>query len=576
MHAFRQGKALQAMAQSLSPFLAYYAAPALDELHGDICDVASANAASIAKFKARQQQVEQNRQLVQNDVSADSSKQDSATARGVSQGMRVTSPFSAVSQPEETSCSVDQSQKAAPPPRIEGSTASGSSSQPDHNPFAQAATVSFSQTTSEAPPANCTRAGQHKQPVSPFAAAAEASARGFDTCLQPGQSQGHPSDQSAVQRHRGSASSGSAQSETGGSVKSIHSAASNDACESFGAADAAHQEHQEQTMFTLDTPFVFKRKPVSSVHVRRYSTSTFYQGVLLTPQEHLSHLSSLSTMVPVPEEAAQGEQQPQVQDSPQERQQLLHPQQQTLFVDDYTYASVAQQMRRRALSTPSQPAGNTLDLTGVQLQIQVHGSCPGPLLIEVPTGGVTAPDATGKVAADKTHLAVQRQINKGSDQQEVAARHFAEASVSASGGGSPTRKSPSRFSKQSYASIPQIDADFQKPESEEMSHPVECTGASSSTTSSAAHQHPLWLTFANPNLEEEFGMWMGQKCSKVSLGYSTSLRSALLSSSCTLSAAQSYVKGHVSSGSILMQCTVIFKHSELFTIQIHCLDHPAF
>ena len=505
MRAFRQGKALQAMAQSLSPFLAYYAAPALEELHGDICNVASANAESIAKFKARQQQAEMCRQSFH---PADSSKQDAANAHDVSQAKSFTSPFSAVSHPKETCCSADQPQKAAPPSRIEVSRVSGSSSQPGHNPFLQAATFSFSESTSEPPLAHCAKAEQHKQPVSPFAAAAEASSRVLDTCLQPG-------DQSKVQ------SSGSAKSELGGSGKSIHTVASNDACEEL-ATDAAHQEQQEQSMVTLDTPFVFKRKPVSSGHVRRYSTSTFFQGVLHTPQGHLSHLSSLSTMVAVPEEAAQEEQQQQQQpqeDSLQERQQSLHPQQQTVFVDDYTYASVAQQMSRRAVSTPSQPAGDTLDLTAVQVQMQAHGSCPGPLLVEVPSSGMTAPDATGTVAAAKTHLTLQGHVNKGSDQHDVNSRQFADASASAPVSGS-TSKGPAQFSRQLNASTPLVDPDVSHLGNsvfEEMSRPAKSADASPSTTSSAVHQHPLWLTFVDPRLEEGFDMWMGRRCSKVSL-----------------------------------------------------------
>ena len=536
MHAFRQGKAFQAMAQSLSPFLAYYAAPALEELHGDISEVASANAASIAKFKARQQQAEQHRQ---NDTSAASSKPES-DGPAVSRSVAVLSPFSAVSGTGETCEPADQPAKAAPPPKSEMSKASGHG----HNPFAQAATISFSESTSETPSADRIKPDQQKQPVSPFAAAAEATGRAFSMHLQPDQTEVKSDDQSSVQRldgGGGSASSGSAHSETGDSVKSsIHSAASNDACEEL-ATDAAHQENQEQGVFTLDTPFVFKRKPGSSAQVRRYSTSTFFQGVLHTPQGHLSHLA---TMVTVPEDAAQEgqQQQPQVQeDSPQEQQQSLHPQQQTVFVDDYTYASVAHQMSRRALSTPSQPADSTLDLTGIQAQMQTHGSCPGPLLFEAPTSGVTAPDATGTRAAAKTHMALQGQISKGSNQRNMTATQTAEASASAPGNAS-TSNSPSRFSRQldacsSKVDEPRVDpvvSHRENPQFEEISSPVKQTGAPLSTTSSAVHQHPLLLTFVDPCLEEGFGMWMGQRCSKVSPGCSASL--CRVPSSRTLSA----------------------------------------
>lgn len=523
------------MAQSLSPFLAYYAAPALEEFHDDICDVARANAASIAKFRVRQQQVEQRRQSFQNDASAASSKPDSAEGPGASQGMTVASPFSAVSNPEAASQSADQPPKAAPPPRSGESKASRPSSHHTHNPFAQAATISFSETTAEPPPPADSepKPEQHKQPVSPFAAAAEASGRAFETCLQstrpdrpPGKWDGQSAGHRPVGRH-GSASSGSAHSDTGGSVKSVHSANSNEACEEL-AVDAAHQEHQEQGMFSLDTPFVFKRKPVSSAQVRRYSTSTFFQGVLHAPKGHLSHLSSLSTMGTVPEETARDREEQQQQqeeeedDSRQQLQQALHPRPQTVFVDDFSYASVAQGTGRRALSTPSQPAGvgDTLDLSGIHGQLQAHGSCPGPLLGEMPARDGPAPDATGLLAAAKTHLALQGQINKTSDQLDVVARQAAEAFAPRVA--TPNSKRPSRLSGQLDAPTSRVDEPFvdagvshvENPDFEEISSPVKRADGPSSRRS-APSQHPLWMTFVDTRMEEEFGIWMGQRCSNV-------------------------------------------------------------
>lgn len=521
------------MAQSLSPFLAYYAAPALEELHDDICNVARANAASIAKFRVRQQQVEQRRQSFQGDASAASSKPDSANGPGTSQGMSVASPFSAVSNPEAASQSADQPPKATPPPRSEELKASRPSSHHTHNPFAQAATISFSETPAEPPPPADPepKPEQHKQPVSPFAAAAEASGCAFETCLQstrpyrpPGRLDGQSAGQRLVGR-RGSASSGSAHSDTGNSVKSVHSAASNEAYEELAvdAAQQEHQEHQEQGMFNLDTPFVFKRKPVSSAHVRRYSTSTFFQGVLHTPKGHLSHLPSLSTMGTVPEETARDreELQQQLQEhSRQQLQQSLHPPQQTVFVDDFSYASVAQESGRRALSTPSQPAGDTLDLSGVQGQMQAHGSCPGPLLGEARDALV--PDVTGLLAAAKTHLALQGQINKANDRLDEVAKQAAEAFAPRVI--SRTSKGPSRLSGQLDASTLPVDEPFadaavshmENPDFEEISSPVKRADALPSSRSSAASQHPLWMTFVDTRMEEEFGIWMGQRCSKVS------------------------------------------------------------
>ena len=49
----------------------------------------------------------------------------------------------------------------------------------------------------------------------------------------------------------------------------------------------------------------------------------------------------------------------------------------------------------------------------------------------------------------------------------------------------------------------------------EMNSPLKHSGAPSHGLKSVAHQHPLWLTFLDSDMEEQFGVWMGQKCSKV-------------------------------------------------------------
>lgn len=221
----------------------------------------------------------------------------------------------------------------------------------------------------------------------------------------------------------------------------------------------------------------------------------------------------------VPEETARDreELQQQLQEDPrQQLQQSLHPPQQTVFVDDFSYASVAQETGRRALSTPSQPAGDTLDLSGVQGQLQAHGSCPGPLLGEA--RDARAPDVTGLLAAAKTHLALQGQINKANDQLDEVARQAAEAFASRVA--PPIRKNPSRLSGQLDAlrvDEPFVDAAIshvENPDFEEISSPVKRADALPSSRSS---QHPLWMTFVDTRMEEEFGIWMGQRCSKVKL-----------------------------------------------------------
>lgn len=484
------------MAQSLSPFLAYYAASALEELHREICDVASANAASIAKFRARQQQAEQRRQSFENDVASAPNKEASADGQTRSGGARVMSPFSAASDPKAKWHSADQSAKAAAPPQSGESTCAGAAPQ-GHNPFAQAATFSFSESPLESTPGDGAKPEQQKQPVSPFATAAEAPGRSFDTRVHPEQAGGTSSDQSAMPRPdacRGSASSGS-QSETGGSVNQAFASSSGDM-----AGDAAHQVDQAPG-YSLDTPFVFKRKPVSSAHVRRYSTSTFFQGVLHTPKGHLSHLSSLSNMVTVPEDSAPAQQQQQLQ--------------QTVFVDDFTYASVARQVSRRAFSTPStsQPAGGLPDVAEVQGRMQALGSCPGPFLGEGLSSDVSAPDAKGSVAAARAHLALLGQISKaGGGQGAMAEQASLEGMTSSTQMGVPWRSgSPSSVDEpHAGGQVSHVEnIDF------EMNGPVKHSAAPSSGQSDAVIQHPLWLTFLDSHLEEQFGIWMGQRCSKV-------------------------------------------------------------
>ncbi|KAL3131066.1 hypothetical protein ABBQ38_000381 [Trebouxia sp. C0009 RCD-2024] len=500
----RQGKALQAMAQSLSPFMAYYAASALEELHGDICNVANANAASIAKFRARQQQAEQRRPSLENDAASVPNKEESADGQTRARGAGVVSPFSAVSDPECKCHPAGQPAKAAGPPRSAESTGTGGAPQHGHNPFAQAAIISFSESTSVPAVVDGAKPEQQKQPVSPFATAAEESGRSFDTCVRPEQAEANTAGQSAMPRpeaRSGSTSSGS-QSETGGAINpgSIHIASSSEGM----ASDEAHQVDQNERGYTLDTPFVFKRKPVSSAHVRRYSTSTFFQGVLHTPKGHLSHLSSLSTMVAVPEDSAQQEQ---------------PPRQQTVFVDDYSYASVAQQVSRRAYSTPSasHPAGGLLDLSEVHRHLQALGSCPGPFLGEGSSSDMQVPDAKGSVAAAKAHLALLGQVNKagGEGRGVMAEEASAAGMVSAANMSVPWQTGQPGPPSSVHKAQSEIEVSHVENREFEMTNPSKHGDAPSRDLSSAVHQHPLWLTFLDSDMEEQFGVWMGQRCSKV-------------------------------------------------------------
>ncbi|KAL3138937.1 hypothetical protein ABBQ32_005750 [Trebouxia sp. C0010 RCD-2024] len=504
----RQGKALQAMAQSLSPFLAYYAASALEELHSDICNVANANAALIAKFRARQQQAEQRRPPLENDTESAPNKDGSADGQMRAGGAGVLSPFSAVSDPESKCHPAGLPAKAAAPPRPAESTGTGGAAQHGHNLFAQAATISFSESTSVPASVNCAKPEHQKQPVSPFATAAEESGRTFDTCVRPELAQASSADQSAMPRpeaHSHGACSGS-QSENGGAINpaSIHIASSSGEM----ASDDAHQVEQNERGYTLDTPFVFKRKPVSSAHVRRYSTSTFFQGVLHTPKGHLSHLSNLSTMVAVPEDSAPEEQ---------------PSRQQTVFVDDYSYASVAQQVSRRAYSTPSAShhAGGLLDLSEALGHLQALGSCPGPFLGEGPSSDMQVPDAKGSVAAAKAHLALLGKVNEAG-----AGRGVMAEGASGAGMVSPANMSVPWLIEQpgTPSSVHEAQAEIEVSHVEnrdfEMNSPLKQGDkkkgdAPSRDLSSAVHQHPLWLTFLDSDMEEQFGVWMGQRCSKV-------------------------------------------------------------
>ena len=496
------------MAQSLSPFLAYYAAPLLEELHSKIAAVAHANASLVAKFKARHQHAKQNPQSC--DRQANTS-QDSANDRP--RGGGVVSPFSVASYPETMQRSAERTPDKAPAVSPQACKPSA----PAQNPFAQAGRMSFSHNTEKHLPQapeglQAVQSGQQKQPVSPFAAAADAS-EGAPTAFA------HHSQAIDTQREHSHASTEDSQgahpqlggahvspgphSGSGGDHASVQSMSSSEEI----APDDMEQE-QQGSRNSLENPFVFRRTPgVTSAHVRRYSTSTFFQGMLHNPKDHFSHLSSLSTMASISEKAAQ--EQPQ-------QQQKEELQQQPVFVMDNSYVPVAHQMNRRALSTPQglHPAGVTLEAAELPTQIQAHGSCPGPLL---QANSSSEPDAMAVASAVNARLAVQQQFSK-SRPQGVVFEQTAHVGSSVSGLPASAQKDAPWFSQQNK----QLSGPTTEKRSSHIGYP-ECEEKDSDSKHSEviwnkAHpviQHPIWMTFSEPHLEARFQIWMGQRCSKV-------------------------------------------------------------
>ena len=505
------------MAQSLSPFLAYYTAPVLEELHSKISAVANANASLVAKFKARHQQAKQS---PQSGAPQAFTKQGSGQDRP--RGGPVVSPFSVASYPETMQHSAQQPPTDVPAVSPQARTVSVSSH--SINPFAQAGRIAFSNSTEllahhEPQGPQTVKSGQQKQPVSPFAAAAEASGSMPTAFAPPSQGQdsqaGHApaptEDLHDPQLQPGGAHAGPELQAGSCDNASVHSMSSS---EEIAPEDLGHEQEQQGSRNSLDIPFAFKRtRDVSSAHVRRYSTSIFFQGML----HNFSHLSSLSSMASISEKAAQEQEQQQHQLQRQDDQ----SQHRTVFTDDNSYAPIAHQMNRRALSTPQgcDPPGDTLEATDLSTQIQAQSSCPYPLLHASSPSG---PDAMAVASVVNAHLAVQKQLSKSRQHGVMLGQtaHFGRPASDLSA--SALHEDPwfSQHSKDLPA--PATPATNEGVRHVQYSELEEASSFSKQTVGTAGSvpavvQHPIWMTFSEPQVEARFDVWMGQRCSKVNL-----------------------------------------------------------
>lgn len=569
----KQARAFQGLAQSLSPFLAYYAAPVLQQQADQIHEVAAANAVSMARMKARQH------------AAHDTGHQAQPPEHVSRPSLSAISPFSAFAPPRSSD---EGDSKGTSSPRAASSGQPGllkdaspeqsKEGNPNHaqrlgtNPFAQAAAAARHASSSEAAghahvsPKKCTGPGSEsrQQPISPFAAAAQASGRLFSQHLSntdqvpspppamidiPGGQQ-HASGQpqtSSEQTHQSNSGSGS--SSHGMMSGSADHSDLNDALSDEQAAVPRPQEElSEDETTALDTAFVFKRRPLLAAHQRRYSTSTFLQGVLHTPIAHFSP----ANMPGLTEESSGniGEQQQQAQQYHQQQQKG----QQTLIVDDYTYAAASQSIERRALSTPQDCATEcAIDDEELHCQLLARASCPGPILYEAvwPSDNAVLDPSTRDSAA-QTHLMLQGQFDRAGRHQGVVFgtrtsieysrlhmlpqkagsehanpsrfreaspdSHLEEAAATPDKAPAlPARDSPRRPSLVEEAagalslSISQHASTFKETVRKES----DALHLSKRLKQVAAQQHPLWMTFSEPKLEHKFKVWFGRKCSKV-------------------------------------------------------------
>ncbi len=544
----RQGKAFQGIAQSLSPFLAYYAAPVLKQLQQQIRSVANANAASVARFKARHPA-----DTSHGHAQGSHKRRSTDGSEGSHVADNAVSPFLAAAYSSDLKRRSDSlaADSEAQPVSKAGPPSRRPSAQPlrqTPNPFAQVATVAFSENCAESPQRNDQPAMRmsgggepQQQPVSPFAAAAQDSGRLFSShaaaaiaASQSAQKAVAAEQPSATQTNQGDSPESHGSARDIGAYNALDDGASSQesmACpqqsqgassHGDGSSSAMHQQHTDSASL-LDIAYAFKRRPIlSSTHVRRYSTSTFMQGVLHTPKAHFSHVSN---MAEVTEERS------------------VEMQAQPVVVDDFSYASLTHQINRRALSTPqeSNPAG-PLSAGDAQQQINPHASCPGPMLFDLPFSSMPVLDAAAQASAEATHIALQGHFSKDGLQQGVMfgrAPAFSPASAVVRSthfqGALPTPVGPSRLSQQLQATEPAsdkgggdriVDTALEAGTGlQQAAHHSEHVDSSPSKMHEVVktakhaqrfiHQHPFWMTFSEPQLEEEFNVWFGQKCSKV-------------------------------------------------------------
>lgn len=545
----RHGQAFQGMAHSLSPFLAYYAEPALQQLEEQIHSVAKANAASIAKSRAAQDDThhhhhapQYNCQVLPTSTAAPSPFSaappplDSPRSQS---GVDFSTPSALNSQEEVryTSCPQlpqggarvtqagmlhQQQQKSAP------------------NPFAQVANTGFSHIAS-AFGAKATTAGEPpQQPISPFAAAAQMSKRLFSAQIRnPGKAKS-PS----ASRQDGASSSVTTSQQLDGTTLSdpagspLEQCSSELSAEGSTAGPSAHKPPEDAHQ--LDDSFHFKRKPVSDGHARRYSTTTFLQGVLHTPSQHFSHFRPMDLLK---------------EDSSTEvtNAESSISQSMEVTVDDHTYMS---QFNRRALSTPEYHLNPDGSAPTLQQQLRTRSTCADTLL-DVGPGVLRSSIDLGIAdfqSHSKQHLQEQMQHMQGfiSGQHMV---HFSLPAQDATAGHTAQQAQQARqeqFAAQAAPS-PSNAGSFFDPDQDQDQAPAHSIPAESvkqqqdgkqgqhlSGVSGEEHvqssqfvesavakcqetaknavsysQHSFWLTFTDPHIEAKYVAWFGRRIGKV-------------------------------------------------------------
>ena len=549
----RHGQAFQGLAHSLSPFLAYYAAPALQQLEGQISAVAKANAASVAHTRAMgeadtQRQAPQTapHQLASSTAAPSpfsfSAAPFPADSPRSSREGRISSPGSAqgisheAAQPTNrpqaghTSTQGPQSsvQQQGPPPAAP-------------NPFAQAAA------TIPADEPFDTASSGHR-PVSPFAAAAQFSGRLFssqkkkpsradspsasrpDAHLQKTEGQIGQKPDAGAWPEAVSADSGTASS--GGIAGSAWERRGSESSVEDTTAAPAEAEAQGDSN-QLDAGFVFKRKPVSSAFARRYSTTTFHGGVLHTPSQHFPQFSTMESLV----EAASGE--AEQSGSPSKE----------VIVDDHTYMS---QFNRRALSTPDFDHDIAGSAPTLLQQMRTRSTCADSVLQSTasePSSTTGAQDTqadlkhlhTSHAKEDVHRTHTQSRFSSPTSPSRAALQRkqtspqaFATESASAESASDQHAEAQSAFTDalkhehdfKGGPAFPEGKGKSSAPghmQSEVAEPAAAGSGAATfpvptvkETLATASQmQHQVWLTFTDPQLEAKYVAWFGRKVGKV-------------------------------------------------------------
>lgn len=416
------------------------------------------------------------------------------------------------------------------------------------NPFADVASTSFTDDSPathtsgnrQAPPPEALQ-----QPVSPFAAAAQMSKQLLSAHVQ--NTSRAPSPAASSQRAE------AADPVAGGAIAAPVRSVSGGAWEQQGsessAEDAAAPATAPDFQFNgsqLDTSFVFKRKPVSSMHARRLSTTTFHQGVLHTPRHHFSHIKPMADLLDLVEDptAAANEQ--------------GNSQNKEVTVDDHSYLS---QISRRALSTPDYHITPEGPAPTLQQQMRTRSTCANAILQSGSPLHMTSSNDLW-LAQSRTHSGQQQGEQRQSVQgvmygQHVISRPRGQVDETAqsstvetpaqSGSGNVAQQKAAAPPPTAAAVKPQHDTgnglksqhdtetgpkefDSQEEECMKPSHNsqeegcakpsqsedlIKVKGSTDNSIVDSREQHAFWLTFTDPQLEAKYVKWFARKIGKV-------------------------------------------------------------